>query len=72
MNHEAFPQFKVLFQWQKIPPICLSYIGARRTTFAKAYGIKLRCYWERFEENDEIGNVLGTHWKLDENIVGTH
>jgi len=57
-------------QW--IPPICLTYIGARRTIFGKAYGIKLRCYWERFGKNIEIGNLLGTHWKLDENIVGTH
>jgi len=37
------------------------YIDARRTTFAKAYGIKVRCYWERLGENVEIGNLLGTH-----------
>jgi len=23
----------------------------RRTTFAKAYGIEVRCYWELFEEH---------------------
>jgi hypothetical protein len=56
----------------RILPIYLTYIGARRTTFAKAYGIKLRCYGEGSGENVEIGNLLGTHWKLYENIVGTH
>jgi hypothetical protein len=25
-----------------------TYIGKRRTTFAKEYGIKVRCYWGRF------------------------
>jgi hypothetical protein len=35
------------------------YIGERRTTFAKAYGIKQRCYWERVEEHSE--NMMRTH-----------
>jgi hypothetical protein len=39
-----------------------------RTTFAKAYGIKVRHYWERFGENVE---KLGTYWELIGNIVGT-
>jgi hypothetical protein len=26
--------------------IRLRYTAERRTTFAKAYGIKVRCYWE--------------------------
>jgi hypothetical protein len=26
-------------------------MGERRTTFAKAYGIEERCYWELFEEH---------------------
>jgi hypothetical protein len=26
-------------------------IGERRTTFTKAYGIKVRCYWELFKEH---------------------
>jgi hypothetical protein len=30
-----------------------------RTPFAKTYGIKVRCYWERFGENVE---KLGTYW----------
>jgi hypothetical protein len=37
------------------------YIGERRTTFAKAYGIKQRCYWERVEANTEnMRNRWGT------------
>jgi hypothetical protein len=34
-----------------------TYIGERRTTFAKAYGIKLRCYGEHI---GNLGNILGT------------
>jgi hypothetical protein len=43
-----------------------TYIGERRTTFAKSYGIKVRCYGEH------IGNLMRTHWVLIGNIVGTH
>jgi hypothetical protein len=32
-----------------------TYIVERRTTFAKAYAIKVWCYWECFGEN--IGNL---------------
>jgi hypothetical protein len=35
----------------KVPPLGPNYIGERRTTFAKTYGIKVRCYWELFEEH---------------------
>jgi hypothetical protein len=37
-----------------------SYIGERRTTFAKAYGIKLRFYGEHVgEQIGNLGNILG-------------
>jgi hypothetical protein len=39
----------------KVPPLWPSYIGERRTTFAKAYGIKVRSYQENM-----LGNTLGT------------
>jgi len=42
----------------------------RRTTFAKAYGIKARCYGEHVGEH--IGNLIRTHWELEGNIVRTH
>ncbi len=29
-----------------VPSLWLTYIAKRRTTFAKAYGMKVRCYWE--------------------------
>jgi len=47
-------------------PTCIS--GERKTTFAKAYGIKVRCYGEH------VGNTLrtsGTYWDLDENPLRT-
>jgi hypothetical protein len=49
-----------------IPPLWHAYIGESRTTFAKAYGIKVRCYGEH------VGNLMGTHGELKGNIVGTH
>ncbi len=32
----------------RVPAFWPSYIGEVRTNFAKAYGIKVRCYWELF------------------------
>jgi len=34
-----------------VPSLWPCCIGQRRTTFAKAYGMKVRCYWELFEEH---------------------
>jgi hypothetical protein len=49
------------------------YIGERRTTFAKAYGIKVRCYGEHVGEHIEsLGNIVRTLWELKWNITGTH
>ncbi len=36
-----------------VPPLGPAYIGERRTTFAKAYGIKVRCL-----NGEHIGNPL--------------
>jgi hypothetical protein len=46
-----------------------TYIGERRTRFAKAYGIKVRCYGEHFGEH--IENLMRTYWEREGNIVGT-
>jgi hypothetical protein len=32
----------------RVPPLRPTYTCERRTTFAKAYGIEVRCYWELF------------------------
>jgi len=32
----------------RVPRLWPTYIGERKTTFAKAYGIKVRCYLELF------------------------
>jgi hypothetical protein len=42
----------------RVPPPWPTYIGDKRKTFAKAYGIKVRCYGEHFGEH--IGNLKGT------------
>jgi hypothetical protein len=41
----------------------------RRTTFAKAYGIKVRCYGEHVGEH--IENLMGTQRELKGNSKGT-
>jgi hypothetical protein len=33
-------------------------IGEKRTTFAKAYGIKVRCYWELLENMSETWELF--------------
>jgi len=44
-----------------VPPLWPSYIGERRTTFAKAYGITVRCYGEHVGEHiGNLGNILRT------------
>jgi hypothetical protein len=53
-----------------VPSLWPTYIGERRTTFAKAYGIKARCYGEHIGEY--IENLMGTHCELKRNTVGTH
>jgi hypothetical protein len=36
--------------------------------FAKAYGIKMRCYGEYVGEYiGNLGNILGTHWEREKN-----
>jgi hypothetical protein len=63
----------VLFCSIEFLPLCPTYIGERRTTFAKACGIKGRCYGEYVgEQIGSLGNILGTHWELSGYIVRTH
>jgi len=42
-----------------VPPLHPAYIGERRTTFAKAYGLKVRCLYGE-HAGEHIGNPLGT------------
>jgi hypothetical protein len=43
-----------------------------RTTFAKAYGIKVRCYGEHVGEHlgEHLGDLMGTHWELKKEHIG--
>jgi hypothetical protein len=47
----------------RVPSLWPTYLGERRTTFAKAYGIKVRCYGEHVREHWELVNILGTREK---------
>jgi hypothetical protein len=44
-------------------PLGPNYIGERKTTFSKAYGLKVRClYGEHVREHVvNLGNILGIH-----------
>jgi hypothetical protein len=48
------PRIDVYILKYGVPPLWPNYIGERRTTFAKVYGIKVRCYGE------QLGNILRT------------
>jgi len=52
----------------RVPPLWPTYIGERRTTFAKAFGITVRCYGEHVGEHTKNlmgiqGNLKGTCWE---------
>jgi hypothetical protein len=53
----------------RVPSLWPSYVGERRRTFAKTYGIKMRCYGEHVGEY--IGNVMGTSREHSENTLRT-
>ncbi len=58
MYHSKILDFIFLINWA-------TYIGERKTTFAKAYGIKLRCYGEHVGEHiGNLGNILRTNSEL--------
>jgi hypothetical protein len=68
MSHFDWPATKKLKLWrlpktkflleERVPSLQPTYRAEKRTTLGKAYGIKLRCHWEHFEEH--IGNFLRT------------
>jgi hypothetical protein len=53
----------------RAPPLWPNYIGARRRTCAKTYGIKVRCYGEHVEEY--IENLMETSREHNENTLRT-
>ncbi len=64
------PKIKGYILKYRVPPLWSTYIGERRTTFAKAYGIIVKCYGKHIGEN--IENLMGTHYELKRNMVRTH
>jgi hypothetical protein len=70
-------QFKTWWFWRSQchkanQTTLIIYINERRTTFAKPYGIKVRCSWECVREyNGNLKNILRTSWKIIGNIMRT-
>jgi hypothetical protein len=55
------PKTEGYFLKDRVPPIWPTYRGERRTTFAKEYGIKGRCYGEHVGEHiGNLGNIFKT------------
>jgi hypothetical protein len=55
----------------RVPPLWPTYIGGR-TTFAKAYGMKVTCYGEHVGEHiGNLGNILGIQRKHGGNTLET-
>jgi hypothetical protein len=54
-------------RFYRVPPLLPTYMGERRTTFAKAYGLKVRCYGDHVELGESIGNLKGTYWEPGKN-----
>jgi hypothetical protein len=59
-NYGGSPKIEASTLKYRVPSLWPTYVGERRTTFAKASGIKVRCYGEHVGEH--IGN-WGTYWK---------
>jgi hypothetical protein len=59
------PDNRVLVLKRVVSYLWPRYIGERRTTFAKAYGIKVRFYGEYVGEHiGKFGNILEPHGNL--------
>ncbi len=70
------PKIEGFILKSRVSPLWPTYIGERRTTFGKAYRIKMRCYAEHvggthWKPGEHIGNLMGTHWKPKGNTLGT-
>jgi hypothetical protein len=46
-----------------VPFLGPTYVGERKTTFAKAHGLEMRCLYEEHvgEHLVNLGNISGTH-----------
>jgi hypothetical protein len=60
----TLPRIEGFILKYRVPLLWPTYIGERRTTFAKACGIKVRCYGEHVGKHiGNLGNILGTWWE---------
>jgi hypothetical protein len=57
-------------------PFWPTYIGEKGRILGKTCWIKARCYWEHpwgthWKPREHIGNLMGIHWELEGNMLGT-
>jgi hypothetical protein len=70
------PQNRSFYEKMECLPLWPTYIGEEWMTLRKTYGIKARCYWEHpwethWEPREYSRNLMGTHWELQKNMLGT-
>jgi hypothetical protein len=70
------PQTRSFYEKMECLPLWPTYIGEEWMTLRKTYGIKARCYWEHpwethWEPREYSRNLMGTHWELQKNMLGT-
>jgi hypothetical protein len=63
---------KLRCYWERIR----EQLGNLGTSREHNVGIKARCYWEHhwgthWKPREHIGNLMGTHWELEGNMLGT-
>jgi len=58
MKLQRLPKIKGYILKYRVPLLWPTYIGETRTTFAKAYGIEVKCYGKHI---GNLGNLMGTH-----------
>ncbi len=72
-NYGGSPNIECSSLKDSVPPFWPAYIGERRTTFAKAYGIKVSCYGDHAGEHiGNLGKILGTLWEPTGKFKWTH
>ncbi len=65
------PQNRRFYGKMECLPLWPTYIGEKGRTLGKTYGIGNTPWGTHWEPREHIGNLMGTHWELEGNMLGT-